>query len=458
MQKEKPREINPVTEGPLFKAILLLALPATASMAARSIEIMYDAAIVGSVGPQALAALTAGTFFLWIMISCFHTVSVGTNALVARFIGAGEKSKAELTASTGLIGGIVFSLVLGMLLFLFAPNLAATMSLIGNTYFYCVQYLRMLGLGMPVLFTAFVVESIFRGAGDTKTPMVLLLLMAAQHVIYAPLFVFGIGFFPELGIAGVPLAMTLASTTSVLFGFYFLRLKGLTPRLREFAFDRRIFKDIVRIGIPTALSGIMFSLVYIPVANVTVRFGDEALAALGIGHRVESVSYMVAVGFSYAAATVVGQNLGAKKPSRAERGAWLAALMMILYCLLTGLAFFLFSNEIARIFGSDPLQLSLASLYLRIIAISQWAMALEVVLDGAFGGAGDTVPPLVIGGPVTLLRIPLAYFLAVTLGWGAAGVFWTITLTSLAKGIILALLFARGKWKTKLDKQMAVIR
>jgi putative MATE family efflux protein len=189
--------------------------------------------------------------------------------------------------------------------------------------------------------------------------------------------------------------------------------------------------------------------VYWFLIKIVHEFGEAAGAAMGIGNRMESLSYLTCYGISVAASTMVGQNLGAAQPDRAARSAWSATGWAIAFTLLMSAAFIGFPRLIAGVFTDDPEVLQIAVDYLIILGLSQSAMAVEIVLEGAFGGAGDTVPPMLVMIPGAVVRVPLAYYLCFGLDWGINGVWWTLTITSAMKAIVLALWFQRGRWKLK---------
>jgi putative MATE family efflux protein len=200
---------------------------------------------------------------------------------------------------------------------------------------------------------------------------------------------------------------------------------------------------IARVGAPIALSQVSFCLVYMALARVIARFGTPAVAAVGIGHKAESIAYFVSAGFGFAAATMVGQNLGARRPDRASRAAWVACWYALVPSTLVAVAMVVFPHEIARFFIDDPAVTAVAVRYLQIVAVSEIFLVFEIVLEGAFGGAGDSVPPLVVGGPLSIARVPAAYFLAVTLDWGVDGIWWAISISTVLKGGLMAAWFAR---------------
>ena len=206
-------------------------------------------------------------------------------------------------------------------------------------------------------------------------------------------------------------------------------------------------RAVARIGLPTALTGVMFSLIYVALTRTTTRFGTPALAALGIGHRVESWLYTVGVGFGAAAAAIVGQNLGARKIDRAERAGWVTLGYATAPALVAAAAALIFPHRLAALFTSETAVITVAAHYLRIGALADLTVCAEVVLEGALGGAGHTVPPMFTSTALTALRIPLAWWAADR--WGVDGIWWVISLTAAARGIAMIILWRAGGWKRK---------
>ncbi|NJN14174.1 MAG: hypothetical protein HC813_00450, partial [Planctomycetes bacterium] len=211
--------------------------------------------------------------------------------------------------------------------------------------------------------------------------------------------------------------------------------------------DLELVRRVVRIGTPVSLHGIVFSFVYIFIVTETNRAGgDAATAALGLGLRVEGFAYMASVGFCSAAAALVGQNLGAGNIGRARESAWMAVRIGVWISALWGLVLLLLPETVVGWLSPGPLTTFYALDYFAIVAVSLPFTALEIVLEGAFSGAGDTLPPMLLGLPLTIARIPAAILLARVLGWGVEGVFWALTITSVLRGLAFGFWFARGRW------------
>jgi Na+-driven multidrug efflux pump len=209
--------------------------------------------------------------------------------------------------------------------------------------------------------------------------------------------------------------------------------------------DWRVMRQIIRIGLPTAVTGVVFSLIYVMVTRTATTFGTPALAALGIGHRVESWLYMIAVGFGAATAAIVGQNMGAGRSDRAARAGWLSVGFCSMFGLAACVLELIFPEQFAGVFSQDPAVIAEGAKYLRIAAFSQLGICAEIVLEGALGGAGHTMAPMVTSTAITASRIPLAAWAAAR--YGSAGIWWTISLTALARAIGMMWIWRAGRWK-----------
>jgi putative MATE family efflux protein len=306
------------------------------------------------------------------------------------------------------------------------------------------RYLGTYLFGLPLIYGFFAVDATFRASGDTKTPLILLVTSVGVTLVIDPMMILGLGGFPKLGIAGAAIATVTTRGIVFALGCSIAIRRNL---LRIGRIGRDSIVAVCRVGLPTAVTGIVFSIIYVVIARIATPFGTPALAALGIGHRVESWLFMVGVGFGAATAAIVGQNLGAGQPDRAARAGWLAAG----YCSVLGIVSFtsqiLAPEWLAGIFSADPAVIREGATYLRIAAVSQLAVSLEMVLEGALGGAGDTVPPMLASTTLSVLRIPLAAFAATR--WGVSGIWWVISLTACGRALSLVLLWRSGRWRRK---------
>jgi putative MATE family efflux protein len=272
----------------------------------------------------------------------------------------------------------------------------------------------------------------------------LLLASVAVTLVLDPVLILGIGPFPKLGIAGAAIATIGTRGAAFVMGVWIAARRGL---IRLGRVRLTSIWSVCRVGLPTAVTGVTFSLIYIFLTRTTTRFGTPALAALGIGHRVESWLFMTGVGFGAATAAIVGQNIGAGRPDRAARAGWMATG----YCTLLGVVAcaleLAFPRQFASLFTTEPAVIAEAVRYLRIAAMSQLAVCAEIVLEGALGGAGDTVPPMLTSTALTAVRVPLAAWAATR--WGSAGIWWVISLTAIGRGVAMVVLWRGGGWKRR---------
>jgi putative MATE family efflux protein len=448
----KPKGLD-LTEGPITPTIFRLAWPVVISMFVETARGIANMFWVGKLGAVHLAAVVSATFLTWFIYVLSDVISVGTVALVARYVGAKDEAKAAYVARQAYLFAILSSLILAVFMILvggrYAFHLMGTEPEVTRLG---VDFVRIVFAGTTFLFLIETFGACFRGSGDTKTPMKVLLVGLGLHMVLDPLLIFGIGPFPRLETNGAALATFLSQ--GVAAGIYVLlvmrgRLRFGLSLFPRFNLDLSVVKKILRIGLPLSASGIIFIVVYILLNKVTATFGTEAIAALGIGNRMESLSFLTCFGFSQAAAALVGQNLGAEKSERAERCAWRTVHIVVLITGFISVMFVLFPRWISSFFISDPKVVIIAIDYLRILALSQVFMALEIVLEGSFSGAGNTIPPMTVSIPGSVLRVPLAYLIAVFWGVGPNGIWWAITLTTIAKGTTLAFWFRQGNWKAK---------
>jgi len=441
-----------LTSGPITKSIFYLAGPVVATMFLETAFSIADIFWVGKLGAVSLAAVISSAIVIWIIYSLVGSVSVGVTALVARFIGAKQMEQAAFSARQAYLFSIFFAVCLTVPGVLFTKWAFVLMGTAPEVTHLGIQYLRIIFGGAITFFLIDIFSSFFRASGDTKTPMLVIGGSLALNIILDPFLIFGWGPFPRLETTGAAIASVFSQLVGSLLFLFLVMRKKLSFRFSlwpKWDLDFSMVWRILRIGIPASSAWILFSVVYLFINKIVALFGTEAIAALGIGNRMESVSFLTCMGFSVAASTLVGQNLGAGKPERSARAAWETAVISVLITGFVGAMFLIFPRQITSFFISDPNVVNIGIGYLRILALSQMFMALEIAFEGAFGGAGNTVPPMVVSIAGSAARIPLAYLLAVHWGMGINGVWWAITSTSIVKGIIATYWFSRGRWKSQ---------
>jgi putative MATE family efflux protein len=440
----------PGTGASLSREILALAWPVMISMGLGTVYTLVNAFWIGRLGPDALAALAPAQFASWILWAVGAVVELGIPALVAQAIGAQDPLRARKAAAAGLQVALLLGACAAALA---VPIAKVTFDFVATEPEIAAQgraYLTVLLWGAPALFAFMALEATLRAAGDTRTPMYFMIGANVLNFVLDPFLILGWGPFPRLGVMGAAIATVSAQLLCVsACGVYFARGHGrVRPSFRELrSASPGLWRRIIRVGLPGGLNAALFTVVYLFLSKIAAHIGAVPLAVLGVGNRLESISFLIANGFSVAASTLVGQNLGAGDPERGERVAWRAALFSATFTGTVGLVFVLFPAPVFGLFTTDPATIDEGVRFLQIVSLSQVFMGVEIAVFGAFTGAGNTLPPMLLSSTISLLRIPLGYLMAVTMGWGAVGIWWMITITCAIRGVLLAAWFRRGGWK-----------
>ncbi len=431
---------------------MILAVPAVFSMFALVTNNIVDTALVGHLGDSQLAAVGSAGFVIWILLSIIDVFSVGTVALIAQDYGAKNLAGASEKAMHILRFAFIFSIFLGIAgiflssVIIGALNLAPEVEKMGRVY------LMIIFMAVPFIFVGEVGGAIFRAIGDTTTPMIIMFTVVGVNIILNIFLVYGVWIFPRLETMGSAIATATAHTLGTFMGLAFV-LKGKIPFRILPSISKKIDFGIIwrmtKIGAPVSLSGGVFAAVYLVMTRIMSEFGTSAVASIPVGNRAESISFMTCFGFYMATSAMVGQNLGGNQPERAKKAAWTSLGIISIVTLFFGSIFYFFNQHITSIFTTDPEVIKNAGSYLRILAISQVFMGFEIVLEGAFAGAGNTFPPMAVSIPGTLLRIPLAYYFAITLGMGPVGIFWAITISTIIKGTTIMFWFRSVRWQKR---------
>ncbi len=432
-----------LVSAPLPSTIARVALPAVASSLLMTLFFSVDTYWIGTrVGSTGLAAASTAVFYIWLIVSVAEMVNVGLTAVAARRYGEGRSAEAARIAGDALMLSLGLGVACTIIGIPLLPYLFSIMHTPPDVGALGVRYLGTYLLGAPLIFGFFAVDAAFRAAGDTRTPFLLLSASVAVTLVLDPVLIVGWGPIPALGVAGA--AISTIGTRAVAFALG-LTIVGRRGVLKVGRPDWRTLRQVIRIGLPTAVTGVVFSLIYVLVTRTATQFGTPALAALGIGHRVESWLFMIAVGFGAATAAIVGQNLGAGRPDRAARAGWISVGFCSLFGVAACVVELIMPERFAAIFSHDPAVIAEAAKYLRIAAFSQLGICAEIVLEGALGGAGHTMAPMLTSTSITALRIPLAAWAATR--YGSSGLWWTISLTALARAVGMLAIWKAGRWK-----------
>ena len=401
--------------------------------------------------PAALAAVSLGGLFLNIANQLFSAIAVTTTSLVAHAWGAQDFARARRVAAQSVALSVLFAALTSALLWPTGSSLLAWMGAseraieLGSMYMRTILLTSLLGFPMVVL------NGVLRGSGDTRTPMIITLVMNVFNVVTAAVLVFGMGPIPPLGLTGAAIATAAAR---LLGGIMALALvmsgkRFPTIHLRDvLRWDGELLSYMVRLSLPTAGDSLLRRMGFILFMRIVSSVGETALAAHQIAVNVESLSFMPGFGLSVACTTLVGQSLGAKKPELAEESISTAMRLALLVMGGVGVVFALWGPAIASLFGSTPEVLAMAGSAVRIGALEQLPIAVQMVIAGGLRGAGDMRTPVyatLIG--TFLFRVPMVYLLAVVLGWGLNGVWLGTAFDWTARAVLMYLLFRRGAWK-----------
>ena len=440
------------TEGPVGRAVLLLAIPMVLEVVLESVFAVADVFWVAHLGEAAIATVGLTESMMAIVYTLAVGLSIGATATVARRIGEHNPDGAARAAVQTVVLGAVVSLTLAILGVIFAPTLLGLLGASQDVIATGSNFTRVMLGGNASVFMLFLINATFRGAGDAAIAMRVLWLANTINIVLGPLLIFGIGPFPRLGVTGAAIATTIGRGTGAAFALYRLFQPGRNIQVKRehLHVDVDLMKRLVRLSGSGTLQVFIGSASWIGLIRILSQFGSAALAGYTIAIRIILFALFPSWGLGNAAATLVGQGLGARKPERAERAVWIASFYNLCFLGSVGIVFVAFADPIARLFTRDPAVLVFATDALRIVALGFPLYAYGMVMTQSFNGAGDTWTPTYLNFFVFwLFELPTAYFIAVHLKVGPQGVFWAITLAFSVLAIASALLFKRGKWKTK---------
>jgi putative MATE family efflux protein len=438
------------TTGSLNRAILLLAIPMVLEMVLESLFAVVDVFWVGRLGADAVATVGLTESLLSLVFAVGLGLSLSTTAMVARRIGEKDPTGAAVAGVQAIAIGLAFSLAVGIPCFFLAPQLLRLMGASPQIVAVGSGYTRIALGGSGAILMLFLNNAIFRGAGDAAIAMRLLWVSNIINLILDPCLIFGWGPFPKLGVTGAALATLTGRSIGVLYQFYRLlrgseRIRILRNQLR---LDLGVLLRLLRVSLTGILQFAIAHTSWIGLVRIVSIFGSAALAGYTIAIRIVIFVLLPSWGLSNAAATLVGQNLGAKQPERAETSVWRTGFYNMLFLGGIGLVFMLFAEPVVRLFTQDPQVVPLAASCLRIISYGNIGYAYGMVMLQAFNGAGDTLTPTVVNlFGFWFIEIPLAYCLALPLGMRSNGVFISIVVAEAAIAVAGILLFRQGRWK-----------
>lgn len=440
------------TRAPVGLAIVMLAVPMVLEMAMESVFAIVDVFWVAHLGADAVATVGLTESMLTMIYTAAMGLSIGATALVARRIGENDPQAAARAAGQSIVLGIIVSVLIAIAGIMFAPRLLELMGASHTLIATGSGFTRTMLGGNITIVLLFLLNAVFRGTGDAAIAMRVLILGNVLNIVLGPCFIFGLGPFPELGVTGAAVATNIGRGTAVLYQLSVLaRGRGrIQISKRDLRLDFSIMRAVLRLSGSGTIQILIGTASYVFLVRIISIFGSSALAGYTIAMRIVIFALLPAFGISNAAATMVGQNLGAQQPDRAERAVWTAARYNVLFLGSVGVLFLLAAGPITGLFTSDPAVQPYAASCLRTVSLGFAFYAAGMVLTQSFNGAGDTWTPTVINLFVFwLFELPLAWYLSVGAGLGPLGVFIALTAAYSTLAVVSAVLFKRGAWKTR---------
>ena len=445
-------EQHDYTSGTIGNALILLAIPMVLEMAMESVFVLVDIFFVARLGADAVAAVGLTESVLTLLYAVAIGLSMGATAMIARRVGEKDIPAARRAAGQVIWLGIVLAACIGVAGVAFAPRLLEAMGANPTVIEDGANYTRLMLGGSVTILLIFLLNAIFRGAGNAVIAMRALWIANGINIVLDPCLIFGIGPFPELGVSGAAVATNIGRGAGVAFQIWCLaRGSGvITIGWRDLTLRGAVILRLIRVSLPAAFQFAIAMSSYIFLMRVIALYGSSAVAGFTIGIRIFAFTFLPSWGLGNATATLVGQNLGAGNPERAERSVWLAAKYNAVFLTTVAIIFIAVPEVFARAFTADPEVFRYAVGTLRVCSYGYGLYAVGMIVTQAFNGAGDTDTPTWINLVcLWLLQIPMAYVLAEIVGWGPTGVFATISICDSLLAILAVIVFRRGRWKLR---------
>lgn len=442
-----------ITGLPYGKAIKKLAIPAILTYTCQIIFEFIDAFWLGLLkNSEVFAAVGAASFITWALYALMNIVSGGINSYVAQYAGAKNRKGYHRIAFEGIILSVIVGFLITVTMNFLYHTIFVKMGLTGFILKATEEYFSVMNIYFIISFLYITTGTIFNAHGDTKTTFWTNGVTIFFNIILAPLLILGYGFIPGMEVEGAALSTIIAQVLGIILRMIFLVKKDFLPSvfsLKDFSLKDSI--EIMKVGIPVATGNFIFCMVFPFLTKFITMLGNiHALSALNICHRVEGVAYFICTGFAVSAATMAGQYTGIKNMKRAIESAWANVFYLTCVLLPVSLVFIIYPHPFITLMTDDKTVLFEGVKYMRIIGPSVIFLGLEIVFQGVFTGLGNTLAPTLIYIPLTIGRIPLAYFLAFKCNMGVEGIWWAITVSALLKGILVTFLFM-SRWWTRIS-------
>ncbi|WP_353892514.1 MATE family efflux transporter [Proteinivorax hydrogeniformans] len=425
-------EKRDLTVGSIPKKLIKLSLPIMGGMFLQTIFNIVDTFFVSRLGSDAIAAVGMNMPLLFILMAAANAVAVGSSSYIARSLGAKDYSTAEKTASQAMTLAIIFGIITTVIGVVFARHILAMMGASGNLLSLATDYTRIIFWGNLIFFLFLALDGVLRGEGDMKTSMMKQIVAVGFNIILDPILIFGFGPIPQMGVGGAALATVLSRFIGLLFLFRHFKSGKSTIKfnMTKLVWDWKIIKKIMQVGLPASASQAMMSLTLFVFNRLAAGFGDEAVSALSLGFRIDSLAILPGMAIGISTVTMVGQNFGAKKFDRVRKSYWTAQIMAVTFMTSVGIIIFSFPGFFISIFTEEKDVVKYTTSYLRILPLFYPFLASGFISAHSFQGLGKATPALVIGLiRVAFVGIPLSYLLTSQTDLGPSGIWLSLGLS-----------------------------
>ncbi|MBN1322683.1 MAG: MATE family efflux transporter [Methanotrichaceae archaeon] len=448
-EDRKEGRINEITEGSILRGLLAVSLPVMAGNMLQSVLEIVDLYFVGRLGAQAIAGVAMSGTVIMVLMTLIIGLVTATTAHISRHYGAKEYEPMGSVLVNSLYLGLLISAILSIIGLFFSEDILLLMGAESKVATLGSQYLYTLLLGVFTMVELWIISASFQSTGDATTPMLIMLLMNMVNIVLDPALIFGLGGLPALGVAGAALATVLSRGLGLSIALAILLQGGsrlVLPKLPDLRID--LAARLLRLAIPNSVQSGIRSLSFLAVMTIVAAYGTEAISAFGIAARMEMVALMPGFGIATGTAVVVGQNLGARSPHRAEEGVKISLILYGAMMAMTSLIFYNLGGKIMELFDPSGSSTAIGVGYFHIVSLGYVFIAMAIVLSFAMNGAGDTKKPMYATlVSMALILIPLALILPGLLGIGIRGVWLASAIGMISQCLMMAYLYRKGGWK-----------
>jgi len=441
-----------LTKGNPYKNLFFLAWPMIINNSLNMLGPTIDMVWVGRLGPAAIAGVGAAGMGMMIIMPAMMGLTMGTRAMIARFIGSGDEMGANHVARQAFALGLGFSFIVAIIGLFFADAILRLLGMGADVIAQGANYLRIIFVGSIAMSSRFIAESIMQSSGDSQTPMKITAFLRIVHIIVCPFLVLGWWIFPRLGTNGAALTNVFSHSLGLFLGLWIL-FSGRTRiqlNMKNFRFDPSIVWRMVKIGTPALISGVAQPFAMTLLIRIIASFGTLAVAAYTLSNRIQMLLFMPGAALGMASGIIAGQNLGARQPDQAEKSVWIASGMVEVFMLIGSSAILFWASNIVGIFSTDAELIVIASTFLKIVVVGFLIMGISMVMMQSLTGVGDTVPPMILQLVMMwAVQIPLAIYLPKVTPLGVYAIPCAGVASMYLGTICFIIYFRMGRWKTK---------